>query len=117
VTATNGLFTFLDDGSQYPFTGLRFYRLILLGLSAPANPPPATNTVSISSIVSTNSGFRLVWSAPTNDQFNVRWTTNIVPPLNWVTFTNIITSTNGIFSFTDTNAPLLMKFYELILLP
>jgi hypothetical protein len=117
VTATNGLFTFLDDGSQHPFTGLRFYRLILLGLSAPANPPPTTNTVSISSIVFTNSGFRLVWSAPTNDQFNVRWTTNIVPPLNWVTFTNIITSTNGIFSFTDTNAPLLMKFYELILLP
>ncbi|HAO79836.1 MAG TPA: hypothetical protein DCQ92_12850, partial [Verrucomicrobia subdivision 3 bacterium] len=117
VTTTNGLFTFLDDGTQYSFTGLRFYRLKLVGLVMPANPPPVTNTVSISSIVFTNSSFRLAWSAPTNDQFNVRWTTNIVPPLNWVTFTNIITSTNGIFSFTDTNAPWLMKFYQLVLSP
>ena len=36
---------------------------------------------------------------------------------NWTLFPNLIISTNGIFSFTDTNAPLLMKFYELILLP
>ena len=39
-TPTNGLFTFFDDGSQYPFTGLRFYRLILLGVTPPATPPP-----------------------------------------------------------------------------
>jgi hypothetical protein len=32
-------------------------------------------------------------------------------------FPGTITSTNGIFSFKDTNAPLLLKFYELILLP
>jgi hypothetical protein len=29
----------------------------------------------------------------------------------------VITSTSGVFNFVDTNAPLLMKFYELILLP
>jgi subtilisin-like proprotein convertase family protein len=117
VTTTNGLFTFLDDGTQYPFTGLRFYRLKLVGLVMPANPPPVTNTVSISSIVFTNSSFRLAWSAPTNDQFKVQWATNIVPPFTWNTFSGIITSTNGIFSFTDTNAPWLMKFYQLVLSP
>jgi len=117
VTTTNGLFTFLDDGTQYPFTGLRFYRLKLVGLVVPANPPPLTNSVSISSIVFTNSSFRLAWSAPTNDQFKVQWATNIVPPFTWNTFSGIITSTNGIFSFTDTNAPWLMKFYQLVLSP
>ncbi len=40
VTATNGLFSYFDDGSQYPFNGPRFYRLILVGASAPATPPP-----------------------------------------------------------------------------
>ncbi len=40
VTPTNGLFSFFDDGSQYPFSGPRFYRLILLGVTPPANPAP-----------------------------------------------------------------------------
>ena len=29
-TPTNGLFTFFDDGSQFPFGPMRFYRVILL---------------------------------------------------------------------------------------
>jgi hypothetical protein len=58
----------------------------------------------------------LSWLAPTNDQFQVRWTTNLTPVINWTTFPNIITSASGIFTFTDTNAPLLIKFYQLILL-
>jgi len=47
----------------------------------------------------------------------VQWTTNLVPTIIWTPFTNIITSATGAFSFTDTNAPLMMKFYELLLLP
>jgi hypothetical protein len=116
VTATNGLFWFRDDGTQHPFTGLRFYRLVLVGLAAPANPPPVTNTVPIGSIVSLNGGFRLTWSAPTNAQFQIRWTTSFAPP-SWTLFPDIITSTNGTFNFVDTNTTLLMKFYELILVP
>ena len=117
VTPTNGVFSYLDDGTQVPFGSLRFYRLILTGVSAPASP-----AVSISSIIITNGNFLLTWSAPTNDQFNVRWTTNIVPPQNWTLFSNnimpsVVTSTNGTFTFLDTNAPVLMKFYDLILLP
>jgi subtilisin-like proprotein convertase family protein len=47
VTPTNGLFTFFDDGSQFPFGPMRFYRLILLG-SVPdlTNGVPQTNSVS-----------------------------------------------------------------------
>jgi hypothetical protein len=117
VTVTNGLFTFFDNGTQYPFNGPRFYRLILSGMGwMPNNPPAATNTVHISGSLSTNGGFNLTWSAPTNAQFQIQWTTNFAPP-HWTRFTNIITSPNGIFSFTDTNTPLLLKFYELILLP
>ena len=40
VTATNGLFSFYDDGSQFPLTALRFYQLILVGIAMPANTPP-----------------------------------------------------------------------------
>ena len=112
VTPTNGLFSYFDDGSQVPFGSLRFYRLQLVGIT-----PPATTTVPIGNITLTNGLILLTWSAPTNDQFNVRWTTNLVPPINWSLFPDTITSTTGVFSFMDTNAPLLLKFYELILLP
>jgi hypothetical protein len=57
------------------------------------------------------------WTAPTNDVFQVQWATNLVPVVNWFTFSNTFTSTTGLFSFTDTNAPLVMKFYRLLLLP
>ena len=110
VVPTNGLFSYFDDGSQVPFGGLRFYRLQLVGIT-----PSAMTTVPIGSIIFTNGGFVLTWTAPTNDQFNVRWSTNLV--VNWTPFPDLITSTNGVFSFTDTNAPSLLKFYELILLP
>ena len=112
ATPTNGLFSFYDDGSQVPFGSLRFYRLKLIGVA-----PQATTTVPVGSIVFTNGGFLLTWSAPTNDQFRVRWATNITPPITWTLFPGTNTSTTGIFTFMDTNAPLLMKFYDLILLP
>ena len=82
--------------------------------------------IVISSIVATNIsgnvGFVITWFAPTNDQFNVQWTTNLLPTINWTLFSNgvsplVVTSTNGTFSFTDTNLPFLLKFYQLILLP
>ncbi len=111
TSPTSTQFNFFDDGSQTGgFGPIRFYRLKLL-------VPPAT-TVPISSIVSTNGNFRLTWSAPTNSQFDVRWATNLMPPITWTIFPGgPITSTTGTFTFTDTNAPLLMKFYQLLLLP
>jgi hypothetical protein len=201
-TPTNGLFSFFDDGTQYPFSGLRFYRLILLSSTTPTNPAPVlpvqsnlvvnvsaavtvtntatdSNTNAILTYILTNSpagasinsngiitwtnavpagiasrfttivtdnslpplsasntftvfvapfpaitnttvtttNVTLRWSAPTNDQFNVQWSTNLVPPVTWYFLGGPITSTNGTFTFTDTNAPMVIRFYRLLLLP
>ncbi|HEY2328838.1 MAG TPA: DUF642 domain-containing protein [Verrucomicrobiae bacterium] len=76
---------------------------------------------SITNVTATATNVILSWTAPTNDQFNVQWTTNLAPP-SWTLFPNnlaplVITSTTGVFTFTDTNLPLVMKFYRLLLLP
>ena len=88
-------------------------------------PMSATNKItvivnaipSISGITVATNGLKLTWLAPTNEQFNVQWTTNLTPPVVWTFLGGPITSTNGTFTFTDTNALFLTKFYELILLP
>ncbi len=71
---------------------------------------------SISHAIITSNGVSFQWLAGTNQQFKVQWTTNLAAPV-WMTFPGIITSTNGTFNFTDTNAAMVMKFYELILQP
>jgi alpha-tubulin suppressor-like RCC1 family protein/subtilisin-like proprotein convertase family protein len=203
-TPTNGLFTFFDNGSEYPFGALRIYQLLLLpsgatsgSLALPglpnfianvsqlmavtnhavdsnpsatltynlatfpaAGPPPAINngiitwtpppasasgaykfttTVSdnnvpplgatnaftvfvmpapsIKSAAVTSSNTTLAWMAPTNDLFQVEWTTNQLPGLIWSTFPLTISSTTTNFIFTDTNKPVAMKLYRLIWLP
>ncbi len=77
--------------------------------NAPVYPMPV-----ISSVVVSNGQVSLQWSGSTNEQFNVRWATNLNPPVAWTSFGVTITSTNGVFKFVDTNAPLLMKFYQLL---
>ena len=87
-------------------------------------PAQATNTFtvfvlpfpSITKVTVTATNVTLNWFAPTNDQFQIGWKTNLASP-TWTLFPGPITSPNGIYSFVDTNAPVLMKFYELILLP
>ena len=87
-------------------------------------PALATNTFtvfvtpypSVSTVTVTATNTALTWLAPTNDQFEVQWTTNLASPI-WTVFPGIITSSTGTFTFTDTNGASLMKFYELILLP
>jgi subtilisin-like proprotein convertase family protein len=77
--------------------------------------PPAN--IFISSITATNGGYLLTWTAPTNFQFQVRWTTNLAAPINWAVFPNTNTSTTTNFSYLDTNSVWLLKFYQLLLLP
>jgi hypothetical protein len=69
-----------------------------------------------SSVIVNTNGVNFQWAAFATEQFQIQWTTNLAPP-NWTLFPDIITSSNGVFNFTDTNTPLLVKFYELILLP
>jgi hypothetical protein len=115
-TPTNGLFSFFDDGTEHPFNGLRFYQVKLVGLVAPTNPPAVSTAFPIS-VVPSNGNFVLTWTASSTNQFKVLWTTNISSPITWTPFADIITSSNGTFTFTDTNAPAALKFYQLMLLP
>ena len=76
-------------------------------------PFPAITNVAVTAATNVT----MQWTAPTNDQFQVQWATNLTPVVNWFTFPDILTSTDGTFNFTDTNAPLVVKFYRLLLLP
>jgi hypothetical protein len=62
----------------------------------PYVPPP----VRITSITADTNGVLLEWFGPTNSQFQAQWTPSLAPPA-WNAFTNILTSTNGGFSFLD----------------
>ncbi len=72
-----------------------FFR-VSQGLVVTPDVPP----LRITSITRGAGGVLLQWLAPINGQFQVQWTPVLAPPA-WVSFTNILTSTNGIFSFLD----------------
>jgi hypothetical protein len=136
VLTTNSTPTNIVPGSVY-FLGVENPNGLPVGydlevsflLASPTNA--ATNTLVIASIVYTNlsgtNGFLLTWFAPTNDDFQVQWTTNLLPLVTWQTFTNIITytgpvvPTNGQFNFFDDGSQTggfgLERYYRLILLP
>jgi len=108
-TETTNLFTTVvfDNGVPVKYATNQFTVYVL---------PSPSGTVAVHAAIVTN-GVSLTWMAPTNDQFQVDWTTNIAPPVVWTPFPPPpVTSTNGVFNFIDTNAPFPMKFYELILL-
>jgi subtilisin-like proprotein convertase family protein len=67
---------------------------------APANQSPATRPkIDTSSLTYATSGFTLRWTALAGERFHVVHA-NTIPPV-WKSFTNLITSTNGQFTFTD----------------
>jgi hypothetical protein len=114
ITAVSNLTTYC-----IPFpTPYQFFR-IKEGLAPAAAPPPAPPTIS--SITVTPSGRLLSWVAPTNETFNVQWTPSIVPA-TWNTFTNVISSTTGNFSFLDDGSQTggnlgASRYYRLLVLP
>jgi len=87
----------------------------------------STNPVPISSIVLTNIGgtnnFLLTWFAPTNDLFQVQYSSTLPP--TWNTFSNIVSystyvsPTNSIFTFLDDGSQSgglgSFRFYRLLL--
>jgi hypothetical protein len=75
--------------------------------------------INPATLVRTKNSVSFGWSAPTNISYQVGYTTNLRS--GWATFTNLITSTNGAFSFTDSTtnsggfgSP---KFYRLLSSP
>ena len=56
---------------------------------------PYVPPLRITSITLGTNGVLLQWLAPTNSQFQAQWTPSLAPPA-WTSFTNILTSTNGV---------------------
>ena len=105
---TNIITTIVTDSGTPPLSATN-------SITVFANPIPVLGSVTLGT-----NGMTLQWSGWTNEQFEVQWATNLPP--NWMLFSNgvsplVITSTNGQFTFLDTNASFLTKFYQLILLP
>ena len=76
---------------------------------------PFAGAFSASRAAVAGSGVQLQWIAPPDAQFQVEWATNISPPIVWTTNAGTITSTDGIFTFTDhgsTNSH--ARFYRLL---
>lgn len=136
VLGTNGSPSIIDGGTYYLGVQNTNNCCVVYGLSVNFDTtlaPPATNTVPISGVTSTNiggtNGFLLVWFAPSNDLFQVQWTTNL--PGGWTTFPTppaisydltytSINATNTRFEFFDdgsqTGGLSPWRFYRLILL-
>ena len=57
--------------------------------------------------------FSLGWIAPTNESYQVDYSSNLL--MGWTTFANVITSTNGVFEFTNSEPGGLpsARFYRL----
>ncbi|HTL73054.1 MAG TPA: hypothetical protein VL863_07095, partial [bacterium] len=119
ATITNGIITWTN---ATPAGLAARFTTIVTDNNSPSLTASNTFTVfvspfpTITNVVTTSTNTTLSWLAPTNDVFQVQWTTNLAPP-SWTVFPQFITSTTGVFTFVDTNAPLLMKFYQLILQP
>jgi subtilisin-like proprotein convertase family protein len=118
LTSTTGIFTFFDDGSLTGgFGPMKFYRLIAWPFMT-----PIPQTLTISSVTVTNIGgindLILKWSAPTNYQYGIQWTTNLSLSFsNWVIIASpVLTLTNGVYTFIDngqTGLPASAKFFRI----
>jgi subtilisin-like proprotein convertase family protein len=85
-----------------------------------AGLPLTLMPVTITSISRGPSGVLLQWTAPISSRFQVEWSSTI-SPATWSTFSGVITSPNGQFSFLDDgsqtggfNGP---RFYRLVQVP
>jgi hypothetical protein len=84
--------------------------------------PPASQTLSFSSVTFTNlagtNDLVLQWSAPTNYQYAIQWTTNLTLPISdWSLIVSpVLTLNNGVYTFIDdgqTGPPADTKFFRL----
>jgi hypothetical protein len=119
LTSTTGIFTFFDDGSLTGgFGPMKFYRLIAWPFMTPIPQTLSISSVTVTNIAGTND-LLLRWSAPTNYQYGIQWTTNLTLPFsNWFIIASpVLTLTNGVYTFIDngqTGPPAGAKFFRLL---
>jgi subtilisin-like proprotein convertase family protein len=93
--------------SPYPFLQIQE------GL-APVTPASALGVAQL------GGGFSLQWSGPINARYQVQWTPSLSAAV-WNTFTNVVTSTSGSFSFLDDGSQTGglggTRFYRVVPLP
>jgi len=118
LTSTTGIFTFFDDGSLTGgFGPMKFYRLIAWPFMTPIPQTLSISSVTVTNIAG-NNDLVLRWSAPTNYQYGIQWTTNLTLPFsNWFIIASpVLTLTNGVYTFIDngqTGPPAGAKFFRL----
>jgi subtilisin-like proprotein convertase family protein len=119
LTSTTGIFTFFDDGSLTGgFGPMKFYRLIAWPFMTPIPQTLSISSVTVTNLAGTND-LVLRWSAPTNYQYGIQWTTNVSLPFShWsVIASPFLTLTNGVYTFIDngqTGPPAGAKFFRLL---
>ena len=119
LTSTTGLFSFFDDGTLTGGLGpMKYYRLIAYPYLTPIPQTLAISSVTVTNLGGTND-LVLRWSAPTNYQYGIEWTTNVALPFsNWsVILSPVLTQTNGVYTFIDngqTGLPADTKFFRLL---
>jgi hypothetical protein len=95
-------------------TPYRFFRVREGIVVNNITPPPL---LSVSRVPT---GILLQWTGPISARYGVQWTPTFLPPV-WTSFTNIVTSTNGVFSFLDdgtqTGGPGVARAYRVLVLP
>jgi subtilisin-like proprotein convertase family protein len=118
LTSTTGIFTFFDDGSLTGgFGPMKFYRLIAWPFLTPIPQTLSFTSVTVTSLGGTND-LELKWSAPTNYQYGIRWTTNLALPFSsWsILASPVLTRSNSVYTFIDngqTGPPANAKFFQL----
>jgi hypothetical protein len=122
LTSTTGIFTFFDDGS---LTGgwrpMKFYRLIAWPFLTPIPQTLSISSVTVTNIAGTND-LVLRWSAPTNYQYKIQWTTNLALPFSsWsIIASPVPTPANGVYTFIDngqTGPSARAKYFRLYVYP
>jgi hypothetical protein len=69
--------------------------------------------IELGSLVHKKSEFSFAWRSPTNFSYQVDYSSNLLA--GWATFSNILSSTNGTFDFTNSESGGLpaTRFYRL----
>jgi hypothetical protein len=118
LTSATGIFTFFDDGSLTGGSGpMKFYRLIVWPFMTPIPQTLSISSVTVTNITGTND-LVIRWSAPTNYQYGIWWTTNLTLPFSsWSNLASpVLTQTNSAYTFIDngqTGPPTTAKFFRL----